>query len=194
VVIDPFAPEGNKRLPKNLTADLVLVSHDHTRHNYLNGVGGEPFVIDTPGEFEVKDVSVRGVQTFHDESEGSEMGKNIMFNLVIGGVHIVHLGDLRHGLAAKHFEDFHKIDVLMVPVGGADVLDAKAAVEMVRKLEPRVIIPMHFRTGELCGECDEVSAFMKALGLSAPEPVGKLKLTVKDLPQDDMQIVIMDPQ
>jgi L-ascorbate metabolism protein UlaG (beta-lactamase superfamily) len=199
VVIDPFVPEGSARLPRNLAADLVVVSHDHPRHNNVEAVsatagGAAPFVIDGPGEYEVKEIMVTGIPSSHGGDEGEDKNANTMYYLVVNGVHMVHLGDLNHKLEEKHMTEVHDIDVLFVPVGGHGTLDAKAAAEVVGQLEPRVIIPMHYKAGGVCDDCDGVDAFLKVMGMSRPEPVAKLKLAAKDLPQDEMKIVLLDPQ
>lgn len=187
VVTDPFAPVVGAKLPRNLAADLITISHDHPRHNNKEAVGGTPFVITEPGEYEVKDVFVTGVQTFHDLVEGKEKGTNAMYTFVIGGVHLVHLGDLKHPLEEKRLEEFHDIDVLFVPVGGGDVLDGKQAAEVVGQLEPRIVIPIHYGA-------DGAGQFLKAMGLGKPEILPKLKITSKDLPQDEMKIILLEQQ
>jgi L-ascorbate metabolism protein UlaG (beta-lactamase superfamily) len=156
--------------------------------------GATPFVITGPGEFEVKDVFVTGIPTYHDMVEGKEKGMNTMFYITIGDVHIVHLGDLKHGLEEKHMEDLHRVDVLMVPVGGHDVLDAKGAAAVIGQLEPRVIIPMHYKAGGSGGSLDTVDVFLKAMGASKPESLPKLKIAAKDLPQEETKIIVLDPQ
>jgi len=190
IVTDPFENEGSLKLPRNLTADVVVTSHDHPRHRNLEGVAGDPFIIDGPGEFEVKDAFVTGVSTYHDMVEGKEKGRNTMFYITLNDLHLVFLGDLKHPLEEKHLADFHDIDVLFVPVGGGDVLDAKQAAEIVSQLEPRVIIPMHYGDGAAAG----VEAFLKAMAVSKPEVLPKFKLSAKDLPQGETKIVLLDPQ
>jgi len=194
VLTDPFAPEDGKKLPRNLTADVVTVSHDHSRHDNVAAVGGQPFVITTPGEFEVKEAFVTGVPTYHDLVEGKEKGRNTMFFINIGGLHLLHLGDLKHPLEEKHFEDLHDIDVLFLPVGGRDVLNAKQALDLVGQLEPRVIIPMHYRTAGFCPKCDPAEPFLKAMGSGKIEALPKLKISDKDLPQEEMSVIILEPQ
>lgn len=194
LVTDPFEPEDGKKLSRALAADVVTVSHDHTRHNNVEAVGGTPFVILGPGEYEVKDLFITGVPTFHDKVEGQEKGQNTMYYIIAEDVHIVHLGDLNHALEPKHMEEFHNIDVLMVPVGGGTTLDAKRAAEVVRQLEPRVIIPMHYKAGGIGTKLDGVEPFLKAMGLAKPEVQNKFKLAKKDLPQDEMKVVLLDPQ
>lgn len=194
VVIDPFENEDGAKLPRNLSADIVITSHDHPRHRNLDGVSGEPFIIDGPGEFEVKDVFVTGVDTYHDMVDGKELGKNTMTYITVGNVHLVHLGDLNHPLEDKHLVDFHEIDVLFVPVGGGGALDAKRAAAIVTQLEPRMIVPMHYKSGSVGASLDSVDGFIKALALTKPDALPKLKLAHKDLPQDEMKVVLLDPQ
>jgi L-ascorbate metabolism protein UlaG (beta-lactamase superfamily) len=199
VMTDPFSPEDGKKLPRNASADAVTVSHDHPRHNNVKDVSavggsGSPFVIDGPGEYEIKDVFVSGVPTYHDMVEGKEKGRNTMYYVTVGDVHIVHLGDLKHPLEEKHMEELHNIDILFIPVGGGDVLTAKQAVEVVGQLEPRVIIPMHYRAGGTGAKLDGVDAFIKAMGVPKPETVSRFKVAKKDLPQEEMKVVLLDPQ
>jgi L-ascorbate metabolism protein UlaG (beta-lactamase superfamily) len=194
LVTDPFSPEDGRKLPRNLAADIVTVSHDHPRHNNIAAVGGDPFVIAGPGEYEVKDAFVTGVGTFHDLVEGKEKGVNTIFYVNIDGLHILHLGDLKHPLEEKHMGDLHEIDVLFVPVGGGDVLNAKQAAEVVSQIEPRVIIPMHYRMNGFATKSDSVDAFLKAMGAGKIEPVAKIKITDKDLPQEETRIIVFEPQ
>ena len=199
VVIDPFEPQDGMKLPRNLAADVVISSHDHSRHNNVGAVAapdgnGKPFVITGPGEYEVKDAFVTGVPTYHDLVEGKEKGTNTMFYVTIGDIHIVHLGDLKHPLEERHMEEFHEIDVLFVPVGGDGVLTGKQAAEVVSQLEPRIIIPMHYRVGSAGGGLDPVDGFLKAMALGKPEAIPKLKLSGKDLPQEETKVILLELQ
>ena len=126
--------------------------------------------------------------------EGKEKGKNTVFYFTVGGVHMAHLGDLKHGLDQKQLEVLHAIDVLFVPVGGGDVLDAKQAVDIVGQFDPRIVIPMHYRTAKFGKDLKPVEDFLKALGASEQERVSKLKISEKDLPQEETRIIIFEPQ
>lgn len=199
LVTDPFAPEDGKKLSRALAADVVTVSHDHERHNNVEAVGGvtdeaKPFVINGPGEYEVKDLFVTGIPTYHDMVEGKEKGSNTMYRITSGDLHLVFLGDLKHPLEEKHLEEFHDVDVLFVPVGGGDVLTAKQAADVVAQLEPRIIVPMHYKSGSVGSKFDEVEPFLKAMGLGKPEILPKLKISSKDLPQDETKIVLLEIQ
>lgn len=194
LVIDPFEPEDGKKLPRNITADIVVSSHDHPRHGNIKDIGGTPFVITGPGEFEVKEMFVTGVPTYHDMVEGKEKGTNTMYYITVGDVHMVHLGDLNHPLEEKHMEELHNIDVLFVPVGSGGALSAKQAVDVIGQLEPRVIIPMHYKSGGVGAKLDGIEPFLKAMGLAKPEVVSKFKIAKKELPQDEMKIVLLELQ
>jgi L-ascorbate metabolism protein UlaG (beta-lactamase superfamily) len=194
VLFDPYAPEGGKKLPRNLTADIVTVSHDHPRHSNTGAVAGEPFVITGPGEYEVKEAFITGVGSYHDLADGKEKGRNTLYYVNVGNLHLLHLGDLKHPLEEKHMEDLHNIDILFLPVGGGDALNAKQALDVVGQIEPKIIIPMHYRTAGFCPKCDTADPFLKAIGAGKVEALPKLKIAEKELPQEEMRVVILDPQ
>lgn len=194
ILMDPFSPEDGKKLPRNLAADVVTISHEHPRHDNIAAVAGQPFVISGPGEYEVKDAFFTGVATYHDLVDGKEKGRNTMYFMNIGNLLLLHVGDLKHALEEKHITDLHDIDVLFLPVGGRDVLDAKQAVELVGQLEPRLIIPMHYKTSGFCPKYDTADPFLKAMSLGKIEALPKLKIVEKDLPQDEMKVIILEPQ
>jgi L-ascorbate metabolism protein UlaG (beta-lactamase superfamily) len=201
VVFDPFENQDGFRLPRNLAADVVISSHDDARHDAVAAVdppagqtGGKPFVITGPGEYEVKDIFVTAIPTYFESVDGKEKGTNTMFYVTVGDIHIVHLGALKHPLEDAHLEEFREVDVLLLPVGGGDVLSGKQAADVVAQLEPRIIIPMHYKAGGNGGALDTVDAFVKAMGGGKPEALPKLKISAKDLPQDETKIILLDPQ
>jgi len=124
-------------------ADVVTVSHDHFDHNNVASVGGDPKVVKEPAE--ASGIKFEGVATHHDASGGSERGNNTIFCMDIDGVRVCHLGDLGHPLNDQQVADIGKVDVLLVPVGGFFTIDAKVSSEVCDKLNPRVIIPMHYK-------------------------------------------------
>jgi len=145
VVIDPHDPEYGA-LPPNLVADIVTVSHGHHDHNYIVGVGGSPQVIDKIGSCQVDSIKITGVPTFHDEENGVKRGNNIVFVFEIEGARLAHLGDLGHILAAEQLNQIGPIDLVMIPVGGTYTIDADQAVEVVKQLQAKVVLPMHYKT------------------------------------------------
>jgi len=124
VVTDPFGKKYGLKVP-NFEADIVTVSHDHEDHNNVEALRGNPFVIDSPGEFDVKNVLIEGVDSFHDETSGRERGHNTIYRFVIDDISIVHLGDLGQVLDSTQLEKLAGTDILLIPVGGKYTLDAK---------------------------------------------------------------------
>jgi L-ascorbate metabolism protein UlaG (beta-lactamase superfamily) len=189
LVTDPFDKSVGIKVP-SLEADIVTVSHDHGDHSNLSAVKGKPFVVDTPGEYEVKGVCIEGVAAKHDDKEGIERGSDVMFRIDMEGITVVHLGDLGHVLDSKQVEKLAGTDILLLPVGGNYTIDAKKAVEVVSQLEPRIVIPMHYKIEGVKMDIEEVDKFVKEMGLE-PRREDKLKISRKDLPQDEMQLVIL---
>jgi L-ascorbate metabolism protein UlaG (beta-lactamase superfamily) len=190
VVTDPFDKKVGLKAP-NFEADIVTVSHGHYDHNNVGSLRGEPFVIDTAGEYDKKDVAVQGIDSYHDAKQGAERGKNIIYRIDIDNMSVAHLGDLGHILDTKQLERLEGTDILLIPVGGKYTIDAKKAVEVIGQIEPRIVIPMHYKVkGLKVDGLDGVEKFIKEIGLK-PTYEDKLKISKKDLPQEDMELVIL---
>lgn len=196
IVIDPF--EGDfvgLKFPKT-EADIVLISHSHKDHSNAKGVGGSPFVVDTSGEYEIKDVFIKGIPAFHDNSSGKERGAVIMFTITAEGMKIGFLSDLgQKELASGQVEDLGNVDILLIPVGGTYTIGAKDATEIISQIEPGIVIPMHYKIPNLKVELDGVEKFLKEMGSEAVELLPKIKITQKDLPSEDeeMKIILLSP-
>ncbi|MBU0898159.1 MAG: MBL fold metallo-hydrolase [Patescibacteria group bacterium] len=190
IITDPFDKTVGFKMPSG-QADIVLVSHQHSDHNNTDAISGNPFIITNAGEYEIKDVSIEGVDTFHDNSSGKERGDNIAYKINIEGINIVHLGDLGHSLDSKQLEKLSGADILLIPVGGNYTIDAKKAVEVISQIEPRIVIPMHYKVGASTVEVAGVDKFIKELGIE-PAYEDKLKISKKELPQEDMELVILN--
>ncbi|MFA5644309.1 MAG: MBL fold metallo-hydrolase [Patescibacteria group bacterium] len=188
IVTDPFGQETGLKVP-NVEADIVSVSHNHDDHNNINSLRGKPFVVDCAGEFDVKGVIIEGIRSYHDDKEGKDRGANIIFRFDIEGLSLAHLGDLGEVLDNKQLEKLGGVDILFVPVGGKYTLDAKKAVEVISQIEPRIVIPMHYKTKDLKIDIEGVDKFIKELGIEVNEEE-KLKISKKDLPSEDMRLVI----
>jgi L-ascorbate metabolism protein UlaG (beta-lactamase superfamily) len=199
LVTDPFGDKYGLRLPK-LAADVVTVSHDHDDHNNVAAIGGaggenKPFLITDPGEYERRGIFVYGIPSFHDGQGGSERGKNIIYRIEFEGISIAHLGDLGHALEPEQREKLEGVDIVMVPVGGTYTIDGKEAAALVNDLEPRIIIPMHYDIPglKLSKPIDDLDRFCNQIGICPKESIAKLKITKKELPQDQMQVITLTP-
>lgn len=197
VVIDPFDPEfvGLKLPIKEMQADIVLSSHDHKDHNNTKVVthpsGESPKVFNAPGEYEVSSVVITGVASFHDEVQGEKRGRSVVFHLLMDGLNIVHLGDLgQPELTEEQITQIGQTDVLLIPVGGVYTISAKEAAKIVSQLEPRIIIPMHYKIEGLKFDLEPLDQFLKEMGVEAATPVPKLSITKEKLPEEPQVVVL----
>lgn len=191
VITDPYPPGLGYNLDKP-SARIVTVSHSHPNHSYTQAIGGDPKVISRPGEYEIGGVLIIGVTTFHDAENGSRLGKNNVFVIEIDDINICHLGDLGHPLTTRQVEEIGNIDILLVPVGAGSTINASQAAGIVRNLEPRIVIPMHFKTPELKIEMETAEKFLKEMGITSLTPHAKLNVTKSSLPEST-QIILLSP-
>lgn len=181
VITDPYPPDLGYSLGKP-TANVVTVSHQHPGHSYVQGIGGEPRVIKGPGEYEIGDALIVGISTFHDRNEGKEKGKNTVYLIEVDGVTICHLGDLGHMLTTAQITELDNVDVLLLPVGGVSTINASVAAEIVRQLEPKAVVPMHFKTEALNRPLEPVDKFLREMAVKEVASQPKLSLTKNSLP------------
>ena len=181
IITDPYPPDLGYSLGKP-TANIVTVSHQHPSHSYFKGVGGEPRRVNGPGEYEISGVLIIGIPTFHDGVGGQNRGKNTVYLMEVDGVAICHLGDLGHVFTAEQVEEIDDVDVLLLPVGGVSTINAPMAAEVIRQIEPKVVVPMHYKTPVLKRELDPVEKFLKEMGTEPVNPQPKLSFTPSNLP------------
>jgi L-ascorbate metabolism protein UlaG (beta-lactamase superfamily) len=192
-VTDPYPPSLGVKLPR-LEANLVTVSHEHPNHANAQALHGDPFVIAGPGEYEVAGVSVLGIPTFHDAAGGAELGRNTVYVLEVDDVRVCHLGDLGHRLQDDTLELLGAIDVLLVPVGGRHSLNGAAAAEVVRQIEPRNVIPMHYRVPGVKLELETAERFLKEMGAEVVEPLPRLSVQPSSAEVDTTKVVVLEPR
>ena len=188
--MDPFDKEIGLRPPQG-QADVVFVSHSHHDHNNIEAIKGNPVIIDTPGEFSVKGINVIGLEAFHDSQEGAQRGKVTVYILETEDLKICHLSDLGGELSAKQLDDIDGVDILFIPVGGNYTIDGKKAAELVKKIEPAIVIPMHYKIPGSVVEIEDEKKFCSEMGNCPKEKVAKLTIKKKDLEGKSMEIVLM---
>ncbi len=191
IVMDPVGRATGYALPKQ-KADIVTVSHPHPGHNALGQIQDGYFLIDGPGEYEVSDVFITGIRTAHDKVGGKERGYNTVYLLELEDLRICHLGDLGGPLTEEQVEGLDDVDVLLVPVGGGNALDTGGANEVIGQIEPRIVVPMHYRTAGGDGGLEDITRFTKELGLESLAPRDKLTVRKNDLPET-VQVVLLEP-
>ncbi len=190
VVTDPFDPSLGYPLAMP-EANIVTLSHEHPHHSFTAAVAGSPKLIKGPGEYEIANIFIYGIRTFHDAERGRGRGKNTVYLMEIDDVRICHLGDLGHVPTPDQVEELSGADVLLIPVGGVSTINATAAAETISLLEPKVVVPMHFRTEAIMMELEPVERFLKEMGLLKPSPQPGLVLTKSSLPEQT-KVVLLD--
>jgi L-ascorbate metabolism protein UlaG (beta-lactamase superfamily) len=189
IITDPFPPDSGYSLGKQ-TADIVTVSHPHPSHSYVQGISGEHRLVRWPGEYEISGVLILGISTYHDAVKGQSRGKNTAYLMEVDGVAICHLGDIGHVPNDEQIESFGNVDILLLPVGGISTINAAMAADTIRKLEPKVVIPMHYRTPASGRELEPVDNFLKEMGLAQVEPRPRLTISKSNLPLGTQVIVL----
>ena len=193
IVIDPYGPELGLRVP-NLTADILLITHNHPDHSNIKAVAGSPFIINGPGEYEIKEVYIQGIASWHDSAEGEERGGNTIYVIEAEDLRICHLGDLgQKELTDNQLNSIGEVDVLLVPIGGNFTISEKEAISIMSQVEPRITIPMHYSIPKLKGKLEGVDKFLKSLGIKEIKPEAKLSVKKKDLSADEAKVVVLEP-
>ena len=190
VITDPYPSDLGYTLGKP-TASIVTVSHQHPGHSFVQGVGGEPKLVIRPGEYEIGDILIIGMATFHDEDRGKQRGKNTAYIMEVDEVSVCHLGDLGHVLTAEQMEEMENVDVLLLPVGGVSTINVPMAAKMVRQLEPRVVIPMHYKTQAISRKLEPVERFLEEVGAEHIKSQPKLSFIKSNLPVST-QVFLLD--
>jgi L-ascorbate metabolism protein UlaG (beta-lactamase superfamily) len=172
ILTDPYGKNVSYTLPK-VAPDIVTLSHHHFDHNAYWRAEGNPRIVKRTSDFyeehevNVKGESVKfkGIPTYHDTSLGKKKGPNTILVWSLDDIYFCFLGDLGHIPSEKEYETMGKVDVLFVPVGGLTTIAAKEASDIVNRLSPSLVFPMHFKT-EFGGEAlcnilsDDVSIFL----------------------------------
>jgi len=197
VICDPFSRSIGLDIGKP-TAHIVTVSHDHADHNNVAAVRPmreKIFSVTSPGEYEVGGVLITGVRTYHDKVKGAERGFNTVFVIHMDDVTFCHLGDLGHELSQSQLEAIGDVDVLFVPVGGGETIGPAEASSVIAQLEPRVVVPIHYATGQLSFEYElaPLDKFTHEMGLKDVVAEEKLTLTASTLPPEGepMRVVVL---
>jgi len=191
LVTDPYDPKIGLTLPKDLTADIVTVSHQHFDHSYTAAVGGEPKVINQPGQYEIGGTLITGVPTFHDNKQGTERGGNTVFVIESEGIRVVHLGDLGHLLSEDQIKEIGRTDILLVPVGGHYTIDPVEAKAVVDQLDPKIVVPMHMKRAGVDSPLAGVEEFVKLMSIES-EKMDRIDVSSGDLSSAEQKVIMLN--
>jgi L-ascorbate metabolism protein UlaG (beta-lactamase superfamily) len=193
IVIDPFDESLGLRVPK-LEADILLVTHQHYDHNNIKAVSANPVLVSGPGEYEIKEVFIQGIPSFHDAVRGKERGPNTIYTIESEEIRLCHLGDLgQKELTSDQIEQIGQVDILMIPIGGVYTISAKEAVKVMSQIEPNIIIPMHYQIPKLKLKLDGLDKFLKTMGIKSITPLPKLSIKKKDIAPEEAKIIALKP-
>jgi len=190
VLTDPFSKSLGYPVKKH-TANIVTISHDHPHHSFVEGIANEPKVVGRPGEYEISNVFIKGISTYHDANNGELRGKNIAYMIEMEDIKICHLGDLGHIPSPAQSEQMTGTDILLIPVGGVSTINAAQAAEIISLLSPKTVIPMHYKTEAITIDLEPLDRFLKEMGIREVNPQPKLN-TAKSSLSAETSITILD--
>ncbi|CAN5667477.1 MAG: MBL fold metallo-hydrolase [Chloroflexia bacterium] len=190
IITDPVPRTLGYKVDKQ-RADIVTLSHDHPGHTATEIISGEFKVVQAPGEYEMNEVFITGIRTYHDNKRGAERGRNTIYIIEIENITICHLGDLGHTLSVEQVEALTAVDILIVPIGGGPVLDADKAAEVVGQIEPKIVIPMQYRNPLGDHDRADLERFLKEMAVHDVAPLDKLTVKPSDL-REMTEVVVLE--
>ncbi|MBU1177840.1 MBL fold metallo-hydrolase [Patescibacteria group bacterium] len=190
IVTNPYGRESGLA-PLRTRADIVLVSNSNKENNNVESLKENPFVIDGPGEYERMGVAIKGITSYQDNKEGQDKGSNTIYIINIEGIRICHLGDLGHILTSKQVERINGVDILLTPVGEHN-LSINKITDIIGEIEPRLIIPMHYKIPQVKDKLAAVEKFLSEMGAKKEKVIPKLVIKKGNLPTEETTIQVLD--
>ena len=170
-------------------ADIVTMSHLHPHHSNHDGIGGNPKVLQSPGEYEIASFYISGMGTDRSDDE-AERRTNTIFAIHCEGLMLCHLGDLNRGLSSRQIDELGHTDILFVPAGGVCTLSTARVAELVNMLGPKIVVPLHYHTEGVKVEIQPLDAFLEDMGVSEPTHQSRLSVTSSNLPRETTLVVL----
>lgn len=190
IVMDPVDRESGFSMGRP-TADIVTVSNPNPAHSNVRGVRGSPLVLDGPGEYEVRGVMLMGIETSLTASEnGVAPERNTSFVVESEDIRVAHLGGLGAPLTDEQAGELAEVDVLIIPVGGEQAIDADAAARILRQLDPAVVIPLHYNDQQP----EALKRFVQAVGVEPEEPEQRVSFQRRGLRGEKVRLVLLQPR
>lgn len=188
ICMDPFTDASGIKMP-HFQADILTMSCNKEPHNNFEAIRGNPFVVTNPGEYETKGTFIYGISTIISDDKGKKNHATI-YKLINENISVAHLSAISETLTNEQLEKLGNVDILFVPVGGNGSLDYKKASEVTFQIEPRIVIPMYYKSEGQKTNLGDVNDFIKHCGLKS-ETIDKLKISRKDLPVENTKLIIL---
>jgi len=185
LVTDPHDGKSIGIPAPSVQGDIILVSHDHYDHNSVKSVVKDGSKVVLEGRKRTIDnVTIKGIESFHDEVQGAKRGSNLMYKFEMEDIKFCHLGDLGHDLDESIIEDIGEVDVLFIPIGGTFTVDDKQAWDIVKKIKPRIVVPMHYKIGGLSLPIAGIDAFLEQNPYKILSVGNEIDIEKEDLPDE----------
>ncbi len=186
VYLDPVSEKGLRAVYGK--TDIVLCSQGEGACSTDITKGNDGMTFDFPGEYSVRGIDIVGIDAH------SKSGANTLFILKSEEIRIAHLGRLRENLNEKQLESLGDVDVLLLPVGGGEYIDAKVAAEIVRKVEPKVVIPMMYDLPGIPYALEDLKKFLGEMGSDGGKGVDKWVFKKKDIAEKTLEVMVLTSQ
>jgi L-ascorbate metabolism protein UlaG (beta-lactamase superfamily) len=187
IISDPFHKDSGLTPPRGAADILILAQKNSKLYSATSGISGEHFDITDPGEYDIKGVTVTGIPLKQEDKYIT------IFLIESEDIRILNLTHIKEfNLTENELEELGDIDILILPVGGNTVLSASAAGKVINEVEPKIVIPSHYKMKELILDLDPLEKFIKEMG-GKKEEMDKLTLKKKDLPEEGTKVVILEP-
>ncbi|GAB4113662.1 MAG: MBL fold metallo-hydrolase [Candidatus Caldatribacteriota bacterium] len=189
IITDPFDQTLGYKLP-HLRAHIVTVSHEHFDHNYVRGIKGRPVVFKGEVQRESHKMQFRGISSYHDSVFGAKRGVNTIFHMLVDDLNLCHLGDLGHLLSADKIKEIGPVDILFLPIGGFYTVNHQQATQIMEDLQPRITIPMHYKTEAIKFPIDTEEPFLQGKNNVKRIEAKEIEIFKENLPLEN-QIIIL---
>jgi len=185
LVTDPHDGKSIGIPAPSVFGDIILMSHDHYDHNSVKTVEKDDSkVVKDERKRTIADVEINGIPSFHDEEKGAKRGKNIIFKFVMDGIKFCHLGDLGHELDDEAVESIGDVDVLFIPIGGTFTVDDKSAWNVIKAINPKIIVPMHYKIGGLSLPIAGIDAFLEQAKCKIVPVGNEIDIEKEEIPEE----------
>ncbi len=196
IITDPYqagAYQGTFRYgPIRISPDIVTVSHQHADHNGAAELPNHFDMLSRAEERTLHGIRIKGIGSAHDDQGGTVKGANVIFVIEVDGMRVVHLGDLGHVLDPHQVEKIGQVDVLFIPVGGYYTIGPAQADQVIKQLNPKIAIPMHYKTDKVDFPILPVSEFIRGKDNVQVRDGSEFETLKEQLP-DETIIIVLQP-
>lgn len=185
LVTDPHDGRSIGIPEPNAKGDIILVSHNHYDHNSVKTVEKKnSIIIDEIVKKTISDIKIEGIKSFHDQKKGEKRGENRIYRFVMDDISFCHLGDLGHNLDKKSLEKIGEVDFLFIPVGGTFTIEVSKAWKIIKSIQPKIAVPMHYKIGGLSIPINGIEGFLEETDYKIFKVGNEIEVKKEDLPDE----------